>query len=527
MESSASTAMASSEFNFSGAGRILAGPNASAPCQWTCSQRFSGEIEVRCVLSSGVLAQLRTAAQEAGDAPSEWDLEEHSLRFEGQTGDGKILRLDEVDFVVAPVETELVFHVARADLRSATPQPPSHLVFRLVNHEMQFVPSTEATLPSGLTVQGELVPLQLSSGPAWLRALDHQYDLVKELEEKGGVAVTTELVLPISQGEEEGAALEVAHRLCCVLTLLSGNRVNWVSSSLIASDGSSVAMGAQNAVTRSYQKTDLLNTMSDRRVQLNLSGEDYAPIISRMMARFESQQERWNLTAIVNSFHEAISSGHFLEQQGQLLANCMEMLRESFLQHGGNEFVLPVTVFEAKQKALLKGVKKLLEEHFPDEAGWSPEQRKEHGAKLSQMATHIKGANRYGFKHALQEMARELSLFPQSVSESSKPPDARGFIAPLRLDPDADEQKAAALPQAATDLAISIKAFVTIRDYLTHQGRFLVPLVDEGAEWSERVVNRERMKQERFMERFVAAHLTTILGWHQPLPTPPVLHHGP
>jgi hypothetical protein len=492
-----------------------------------CAQGSNGEIEVRCHLAPSALAELRAAARSSDDEGTEWSFEEHGLRFEGQTSDGRTLRLDTVDCILAPSESVLVFHVAQAIWEGNASSPVSHLVFQLVNHEILAVPSTSATLPSGFTVAGTIVPLQLPSGPAWLRAVDNQYDLIKELEGTGGVAVTTELFLPISRREEESDALETAHRMCCVLTLLSGNRVNWISYSVIAADGSILATGAQHAVTRSYQKTDLLNTLSDRTVQLNLSGMGYVPIINRMMARYELQQEKWNLTAIINSFHEAVSSGHFLEQQGQLLANCIEMLRQSFLHHGGNEFVLPVAEFETEQKALVKSVKRLLEQHFLDKDGWTPEQRKEHGAKLSQISTHIKGANRYGFKHALEEMARELGLFSQSVCESvDEKPDARGFMAPLRLDPTSEELKAAALPQGTNDLTASLKSFVDIRDQLTHQGLFLVPPVDKSVGWSSQQVNKERRRQERFMERFVAAYLTTILGWHQPLPIPPPLYRG-
>lgn len=354
------------------------------------------------------------------------------------------------------------------------------------------------------------------------RAVSDHSNIVKKLEADGGVAVTTELILPISSRDDEDAALQTAHQMCEVLTLLSGNRINWINYSAIASDGSILSMVAQNAVTRSYQTTDLLSTLSDRDVKSQMRGTSYAPIINRMMERFESKRHKWNLTEIINSFHEAISSDHFLEQQGRLLANCMEMLRQNFLQHTGDEFFLPADEFAAKQKAVLRDVKKLLKEDFPEQADWTPEQRKAHGAKLSLMSTHAKGFNRYGFKHVLEQMAEELSLFSQSVHESLRAaPDPRGFLMPLHLDPTAGEVMAATSQWAAEDLVDSIATFVALRDQLTHQGRFLVP--PEKAEWTEQMSSQYRWKQERFMERFVAAYLSTILGWHQPLPTPPSL----
>ena len=511
-------------FDCSGLGRITASAEFSASCEWNCSQLFNGNIEVRCKLTKGELAKLRAAAIVA-DKALELSSEERNLTFEGQTADGGTLRLDSVDFVLSPTESELVFHVAEALWSRNTGNVPSHLVFHLVNHEISAVPSTSVVLPSGFVAEGTLISLQLLNGLAYLRAVDNQDDIIDSLEESGGVAVTTDFFLPICRQEDLDASLKIAHHLCCVLTLLSGNRINWISYSMVAADGSIIVAGAQNTVTRSYQKTDLVNTLSDRKVQLRISGTTSALIISRMMERFQYQEEKWNLVAIINSFHEAISSGHFFEQQGQLLANCVEMLRQSYLQNGGNEFVLPTIEFEGKQKALIKGVKKLLNEQFPEAEGWTKEQRDEHRAKLSQMATHIKGANRYGFKHALIEIADELKMFSQEVCESlQEKPDPRGFLAPLRLDPADAENEASKADVMSGALTCSIRAFVDIRDCLTHQGRFLVPPVDEDSEWTSRRINEERYKQERFMERFVAAFLTTILGWHQPLPTPPILY---
>lgn len=65
------------------------------------------------MLAAGDLAKLRVAAQ-AIDGSSEWSFEERGLDFEGQTADGGSLRLNTVDFVLFPVENELVFHVAEA-----------------------------------------------------------------------------------------------------------------------------------------------------------------------------------------------------------------------------------------------------------------------------------------------------------------------------------------------------------------------------------------------------------------------------
>jgi hypothetical protein len=121
-------------------------------------------------------------------------------------------------------------------------------------------------------------------------------------------------------------------------------------------------------------------------------------------------------------------------------------------------------------------------------------------------------------------MACELNLFAQSVVEElQEKPDARGFLARLLVDATDKELTKANEAHSKKALNESISAFVTIRDHLTHQGRFCVHEVDEEAGWPGRRVNRERMRQERFMARFVAAFLASILGWQQPLPTPPIL----
>jgi hypothetical protein len=197
----------------------------------------------------------------------------------------------------------------------------------------------------------------------------------------------------------------------------------------------------------------------------------------------------------------------------------MEMLRNSYLKHGGREFVLPPKQFETKQKDLVKDIKALLKEHFPADESWTDEERKKHREKLSNMATHIKGANRYGFKHSLIEMASELNLFAQQVYENlAEKQDARGFLVPTHLDPTEQEETKAKDNDMLTAKLDSIRTFVQIRDHITHQGLFMVPDVNEAEGWDQSRINEERHRQLRFLERFVGAFLATILGWHQPLP---------
>jgi hypothetical protein len=517
------------EVEFSQSGRILAPDGSKACCEYSFHQRSNGNIQVQCELTTQDLANLRLKAREVQSDPEDededwWDGELKHLTFEGLTPAALPLRLTNVDFVAAPDEKHLHFHVAQAAADNASGAVPSHLVFRLVNHEMPIIQASTQTLPSGFTINGDLLSLEFPSGPAYLRGVENDDELVKQLESGGGVAVTTELVLPLLQFDDFDAALEVAHRCCCVLTLLSGNRVNWLNYNVFDANGGVLRSGLQNAVTRDYQDSDLLNALSDSRVKARWGADLYKAVINRMMSRFEEQERKWNLVMVINSWHEAISSEHFLEQQGQLLANCMEMLRHSYLKRGGQEFILSPDEFTEQQKALMQDFKALLKERFPSREDWTEEKKKEHRANLSLMSTHIKGANRYGFKHSIQEMACELNLFAQSVVEElQEKPDARGFLARLLVDATDKELTKANEAHSKKALNESISAFVTIRDHLTHQGRFCVHEVDEEAGWPGRRVNRERMRQERFMARFVAAFLASILGWQQPLPTPPIL----
>jgi polyhydroxyalkanoate synthesis regulator protein len=513
-------------FDSAGIGTIRAGQDTFRSCDWKCTQKHDGTIKVHCRLKPGALNELRTAALETTPSPPVWGIEEHGFSFEGQTNDGRILRLQNVEYMVADADDmELVFYVSEIICERLDPTPLSHIAFRMVNYKILAVPKSQITLPNGISLEGTFVPLHLPYGIGWLRAIEGHSNIIKELAMNGGVQVTTEFILPIVNKDAQRSAIKTAQQLCCVLTLLSGNRVNWISYAAICQDGSISDTGAQNAVTRSYQRTDLFNLLSTREVQLNLTGTSYAPIINRMMERMESAQDNWNITAIINSFHEAISSEHFLEQQGQLLANCMEMLRQSFLQNSANEFVLSNDTFEAKKKDLIKAVKIALKEQFPPEAHWTEEECKSHATKISLMSTHIQGANRYGFKHSLKEMANRLSLFSQSAYEAQEEkPDSRGYMTPLRLDPTRKEMEEASLSQHEKTFDAALKAFVTIRDHLTHQGKFLVPKVDNEAEWTTKKVNEERVRQQRFMERVVAAYITAILGWNQPLATPPILY---
>lgn len=512
--------------NFSGEGQVTHLNNATVPCQFNMFQRSNGEITVNCDFKSADLDLLLSTARNCG-TNSVWFWHDISgLSFEGSFGDGLMLHLTESYRVSHPEENRLRFHVTLAEAsRKTLPHvEPSHLSFRIVNHEMPPMPEGSHTLPSNLVVNGAILQIPLSESYFLLRGIDGNHEILKELEENKSVAVTTEIVIPATDNYQLENVKKKVGNICSILTLMSGNRVNWLSYEVTDIEGNIIKIGFQDAVTRAFQHGNLLNSLSDSRVFHRWGNDLYRQILERMVSNFETQNLKWNLFAIINSWNESINSDHFPEQQGQLLTNCMEMLRYSYLKHGGQEFVLPCDLFDKKetQKLLIKDVKTLFAKHFPINENWPDEQRKEHRAKLSNMTTHIKGANRHGFKHSLIAMSEELNIFSQQVYENPSNLDTRGFILPTSLEPtEAQKQKADDSSMQAAKID-SINAFVKIRDQLTHQGLFLVHEIDERKGWNEKRVNEARIRQLRFVERFVGIFIASILGWHQPLPSVPL-----
>jgi hypothetical protein len=513
----------------SGKGRIsfIDDEAVGCDCMFTFTQRADGTITVECEFSPEDFQYLQTeVSKRPEDQSAFWfgNSLHKFLTFKGQTESGSYLEISDV-YYIAPSnwpKLKLVFHAQQAKVEHPVSSSTAYWVFRLLNYEMHILDGSEIVLENGARLTGKFVPLHFNNIRAWPRAIDGQAELIKQLKAEGGFAVTAEFILPATNIPTEEKANNIAISLRYVLTLLSGNSVTWFSYSSFDSEHRVVSTHFQNTIASSFQGTDLLQTLSEGRKAGSVIDSGYAPIINRMMERFAIQAESWNLFNIINVWHEANIMRPLWEQQNaNLLANCMEMLRQRYVQHIGQEYILPDDEFTAKKNKLAKEVKKLLIENFPCKENWTVDQCKDHRTQLSQMSSQIKSLNRPTFQSVIVKMAQELNVFSQWViDEISREQGVRKVTSWPRLDAREEEVEKSREPQALKELERSIEAFVKIRDQLTHQGSFLDMSGDVESNTDD-LASERHQEQLWFMQRFVGAFLSTILGWHQPLPSPP------
>jgi hypothetical protein len=499
---------------FLGQGHLHASNGGEVGCRFVLQQAEDGDITLRCLLDSVQSHQWQHRPRP--DSALDWHRDHELLTFDLHTEGHE--RLENFRFHasggIAGQTKEL--DVAQVDLRATDSPDPhhqerplSHASFFIVNYAMMGAES-EATLPSGYRLRGALVALQHVGRQCWLQPVDGHRAIIDTLKESKGIAVTAKIIVPLTSLDEWAEVEAQVDNLCAVLTLLSGNRVSWVSAEAVDTWGYKHFMRLRHAVTNPYTQHDMLNTLANQRTHVWAFTSQYVPIIERMLGHFEDAETNWNIRAAINTWHETVVSDHFPEQRAQLIAGCMEMMRARYLQHGGRATILEPDLFKAQRNAVSKELKKLLKEKFPADDAWSDEQKNAHNRDLSLMYGHVQNLNYYPFNHSLQEMGRALGMMAFAPGEASAQIANRLKMLPL--------DAAHAAPRLAED---SVKTFVTLRDNLTHYGVFFGAGMSDDGSLSGSV--DERWERFCFMQRFVAAFLCSALSWTQPFPAPPML----
>lgn len=501
-----------SEFNRreTGTGFLRASNGGEVGCRFVLEQVPTGSIELRCLLDT-----VQSDVWRQRPPAKHWYSEHENLTFDLETGDG--CHLENLQFHVGSGgitnnghRQSHEFSLSQVDLRQtgqrATERPVAFAEFSLVNFEVDHGNASVRFAKMWRWEDGVVV-LRLGDRECWLRAAQNAGEVIKQLEATKGTAVTAIIRLPLHSLEEWDDIERRVDHLCTVLTLISGNRVTWISARAMDSWGYDLWARWRDSITNPYTTKDMLNTLSTERVVIRAFTTSYLPIIERMMLHFDEAEQNWNIRAAVNTWHETVISDHFVEQRGLLIAACMEMLRTRFLMQGGRQTILDPKLFDTQKNAISRDLKKSLKDKFPPQEGWSDEQRQLHNQELSLMYGHVKNLNYFPFRQSLEQMAQQLGMMSLAPDDETNSISHRFSMQPSDL--------ARADPQQSKD---SIKCFVRIRDHLTHQGGF-VTATDEITELS----GNETMTQLQFIQRFAAAFLCSALGWTQPMPTALVL----
>jgi hypothetical protein len=491
-----------------GTGFLQAANGSEVGCRFVLEQTPAGGISLRCLLDT-----VQSDSWRKRPIPQQWYDEHKNLVFDLETESG--YRLENLRFYGSGGITtngerqSYEFDLSHLELRCVrsmrVERPLAFIEFSVVNFQVDGG-NAGVRFSNVWYRQDNVVVLHLGDRECWLHPVENSADIVKELKANKGVDVTATFTLPFHSLKEWNAVEARVDKLCTVLTLLSGNRVTWISARALDSWGYTLSERWRNSVTNPYTTNDILNTLANDRVGHRALTISYVCIIERMMSRFDEAEQKWNIRAAINTWHETVISDHFFEQRGLLIGACMEMLRTSYLKHQGRQTILDSALFDEKWEDIRFAVEALLCERFPSDPNSSRKSKDSHRRKLHLMSSHVRGLNYPTFADSLQKMARELEVKSFTSDGPEDTIEERWKSQPLR-DIDTNPEH----------LRPSIRCFVRIRDFLTHQGAFFLTAkdqVDDQSEFSE----NERQRQLEFLQRFTASFLCSALGWQQPLP---------
>jgi hypothetical protein len=348
--------------------------------------------------------------------------------------------------------------------------------FSLVNLELPPTPPIVYSDPDGNTHTNSVIKIVEEGTPFYLEANPGSSAVLKELQYTKGIAVTATAFTFCTNREELSSINSVLSALNIVLTFMQGTYINRLGCDVVTAHGVVAESYWNDAVTRPYSSSTLVNRLLASTMKLRLGSQLWAQCVQKMFTEYRAKNDSWNLSELISAYIDATSEGDYLELRGLKICGCIEILRARFLALKNQTYLISSAEFEAVFPELRTKVTEVLRELLPDASQDT----------LQAMSGHFRGLNYSPFRRALRQYCKEMTY--QVTRPTNKE---------TRL---------------ATDAALS--AFISTRNALVHYGRFAVPDEPNG-DWAEERIRSARCRQYQFVERLAAGMLASLMGWMQ------------
>ncbi len=165
---------------------------------------------------------------------------------------------------------------------------------------------------------------------------------LEKLGKAGGVEVTCCADIEITSMSQIDEVTDTMNKVCDLLSLLHGSRVDWLSYDLI---------GADNRVISS----ECAHRIIGRFCEPNFNGiwtfTNLEHSIPKMFANLPLVEDKWNLRRAMNILSKSISNDAFLEMKGCIIIQCLSMLMHAYRQQK-SEQELPQTMLTTNEFVL-------------------------------------------------------------------------------------------------------------------------------------------------------------------------------
>ena len=212
---------------------------------------------------------------------------------------------------------------------------------------------------------------------------------------RGGTsaALTTSITVIGPEGKTVlDKATSITTDLCMLLSLASAATVQWLYLEVIGENGQ---------ILETFRWNSKLNGRSSLPVISDMPPADLQDFISAAFPHYRLGKDQWHLARTIRHYVDAVTPSDFLEMRGLKLAILLEFLRgRNALQNTGSAFLVSEESFSERKQALLKGVRRSIDDVFGDLLA----------AAREEMSHHVSGFFRRTFKRSLRSLLDDLRL---------------------------------------------------------------------------------------------------------------------
>ncbi|HHV63160.1 MAG TPA: hypothetical protein GXX51_11050 [Firmicutes bacterium] len=173
--------------------------------------------------------------------------------------------------------------------------------------------------------------------------VEHYDEALVRMRIPKSVDVTCEVEVPLPEDGGTAQAIELVDRLCYILSVARGTKVQWVYYSEHAENDELLTRRHCSRVTRPYTPAEIIGLGAPGTGQLKSFVEFVYPVFSERVRSWP------RLTAAIDAYLDAKSDVDFLEMRGAKLAVALEALKAALLDmpHGQTrEFIIDEFRFE-------------------------------------------------------------------------------------------------------------------------------------------------------------------------------------
>lgn len=205
------------------------------------------------------------------------------------------------------------------------------------------------------------------------------------------VDVTCEVLVRADSIEQRDTILQLLRRICLLLTLARGCRVEWIGYEVTMIGGQVIESFHKNAITKPYGTLTLIGL---------LPAQDTLDFINTTYPALARCEQEWELGKAINAYTDAKVEVDFLEFRALKMVIVMEHLKGKYLTQQNRVYLINPTTYQRHEESLIRLVEWMLRTLFP----------KVETEKIELMARHAQGLNWYPFGRALADLCKSIRL---------------------------------------------------------------------------------------------------------------------